>query len=183
ALNDAIINNIHLEDAYTKSVPAKTTQQLHVFKDSISFDECRFDFNYWLVVGKLKYLGQTTCSVIIFATHQVAKYSSNPRKEHREAILYLTHNLGLKLRPDVSKGFKCYCNADFAGNWNKDLVQIDPSTSKSQSGWVVFYAKCLVIWASKLQSQVALSTTNAEYIIMSMALRDIIPIMELMEDI
>ena len=37
-----------------------------------------------------------------------------------------------------------------------------------------------IIWASKLQSQVVLSITEAEYIAMSMALRDVIPIMELM---
>jgi hypothetical protein len=90
--------------------------------------------------------------------------------------------LGLKFRPNESKGFECYCDADFAGNWNKDFAQHDPSTAKSRSGWVIFYARCPIIWASKLQSQVALSTTEAEYIAMSMALRDVIPIMELMNE-
>jgi hypothetical protein len=51
---------------------------------------------------------------------------------------------------------------------------VDPSTAKSRSGWIVFYAACPVCWASKLQSQVALSTTEAEYIAMSQALRDVI---------
>ncbi len=55
----------------------------------------------------------------------------------------------------------------------------DPSTAKSRSGWVVFYARCPIIFASRLQSQVALSTTEAEYIALSTALRDVIPIMEL----
>ena len=118
----------------------------------------------------------------------VAKYSSNPREEHGEAIIYIvcylkkTRHLGLKFKPDESKGFVCYCDADFAGNWNKDFAQRDPSTAKSRSGWVIFYARCPIIWASKLQSQVALSTTEAEYIAMSMALRDVIPIMELMNE-
>ena len=39
-----------------------------------------------------------------------------------------------------------------------------------------------MIWASKLQSQVALSTRKAEYIAMSMALRDAIPVMEVLEE-
>jgi hypothetical protein len=39
-----------------------------------------------------------------------------------------------------------------------------------------------VSWASKLQSQVALYTTKAEYIAMSQALRDIIPIMGLLQE-
>jgi hypothetical protein len=38
-----------------------------------------------------------------------------------------------------------------------------------------------ISWASKLQSQIALSTTKAEYIAMSQALRDIIPIMNLLQ--
>ncbi len=60
---------------------------------------------------------------------------------------------------------------------------MDPSTAKSCSGWIVFYAGCPVCWASKLQSQVALSTTKAEYIAMSMALRDVIPVMDLIAEI
>eukprot|EP00804_Cyclotella_cryptica_P024037 CCRYP_007263-RA/>CCRYP_007263-RA protein AED:0.37 eAED:0.37 QI:0/-1/0/1/-1/0/1/0/131 len=82
-------------------------------------------------------------------------------------------------RPNESRGFECYCHADFAGNWNKDFAEHDPSTAKSRSGWVLFYARCPIIWASKLQSQVALSTTKAESITMSMALCDVTPVMEL----
>jgi hypothetical protein len=63
------------------------------------------------------------------------------------------------------------------------FAHVDPSTAKSRSGWIVFYAGCPVCWASKLQSQVALSTTEAEYIAMSMALRDVIPVMNLIEEI
>jgi hypothetical protein len=36
-----------------------------------------------------------------------------------------------------------------------------------------------ISWASKLQTQVALSTTEAEYIAMSQALHDVIPTMGL----
>ena len=60
---------------------------------------------------------------------------------------------------------------------------MDPSTSKSRSGWIIFYAGCPVSWASKLLSQVELYTTKAEkYIAMSQALRDIIPIMGLLQE-
>jgi hypothetical protein len=119
----------------------------------------------------------------MYATHQITKYSSDPRQSHGEAILYLirylkkTRDLGLRFKPDSNKGFECYCDADFSGLWNKAFAPVDPSTSKSRSGWNIFYAGCPVSWASKLQSQVALSTTEAEYIAMSQALCDIIPIM------
>jgi hypothetical protein len=146
------------------------------------------DFNYRSVVGKLNYFTQTTYPDIMYATHQIAKYSSDPRQSHGEAILYLicylkkARDLGLCFKPDSTKGFECYCDADFSGLWNKAFAPVDPSTSKSRSGWIIFYAECPVCWASKLQSQVAMSTTDAEYIAMSQALPDVIPSMGLLQE-
>jgi hypothetical protein len=125
---------------------------------------------------------------IMYATHQIAKYLSDPRQSHGEAILYLvrylkkTWDIGLKFTPDPTKGFECYCDSDFSGLWNKEFTPVDPSTAKSWSGWIIFYAGCPISWASKLQSQVALSTTEAEYIAMSQALRNVIPIMNLIQE-
>ncbi len=186
ALIDSIIDDAGLQDSKTKPVPAKVSLQLHAFKDEPVFD---LNFNYRSIVGKLNYVAQTTRPDIMYATHQVAKYSSDPRKSHGEAILYLvrylkkTRDYGLKFKPDPEKGFECYCDADFSGNWNRSFARVDPSTSKSRSGWIVFYAGCPVCWASKLQSQVALSTTEAEYIAMSQALRDVIPVMNLIQEL
>jgi hypothetical protein len=170
ALIDSIINNVNIGNSYTKPAPAKTSVQLHAYKDSPKFSDCDFNFNYRSVPGKLNYLCQTTRGDILFATHQIAKYSSDPRKEHGEAIIYLvqylkkTRHLGLRFCPDPSKGFECYCDSDFSRNWIRDYAQSDPSTAKSRSGWIIIYARCPIIWASKLQSQVALSTTETEYI-------------------
>jgi hypothetical protein len=67
--------------------------------------------------------------------NQIAKYSSDPRQSHGVAILYLVHylkkmhNLGLKFKPDPKKGFKCYCDVDFSGNWNREFAPVDPSTA------------------------------------------------------
>jgi hypothetical protein len=133
--------------------------QLHAFKVKPPFD---LNFNYRSAVGKLNYLAQTTRPDIMYGTHQIAKFSSDPRQSHDEAILYLvcylkkTCNLGLKFKPGPKKGFECYCDANFSGNWNKAFAAGDPSTAKSRSGWIIFYAGCPVSWASKLQSQVAL---------------------------
>ncbi len=124
----------------------------------------------------------------MYAMHQIAKYLSDPRQLHGEAILYLVrylkkmHNLGLKFKPDPKKGFECYCGADFSGNWNSEFAPVDPSTAKSWSGWIIFYAGCPISWASKLQSQITLSTTEAKYIAMSQELCDIIPIMNLLQE-
>ncbi len=97
------------------TVPAKVSLQLHEFKDEPPLD---LDFNYRSAVGKLNYLAQTTRPDIMYATHQIAKYSSDSRQSHGKAIPYLvcylkkTRDLGLKFKPDPKKGFKCYCDAD-----------------------------------------------------------------------
>jgi hypothetical protein len=124
----------------------------------------------------------------MYATHEISKYSSNPTQTHGEAILYIvcylkkTRYLGFKFKPKPEKAFECYCDADFSGNWNKEFAQVDMSTAMSCSGWIVFYAGCPICWA-KLQSQVALSTTEAEFIALSMALRDVIPILDIIDEI
>ena len=117
ALIDSIIEDVHLTHSRkVKQVPAKASQNLHAHKDSPLYCE---DFNYCSVVGKLNYIAQTTRPDILAATHMVAKYSHDPRKEHGLAILHLvmylkhTRHIGLRFKPDPSKGFKNYCDADF----------------------------------------------------------------------
>ncbi len=75
-LTDAIIDDVGLKDAKVKPVPAKVSLKLHAFKDKPPFD---LDFNYRSAVGKLNYLAQTMRPDIMYTTHQIAKYSSNPR--------------------------------------------------------------------------------------------------------
>jgi hypothetical protein len=89
--------------------------------------------------------------------------------------------MGMYLRPN-GHSFEVYADADFCGLWGT----IDPSnpiTSKSRTGYVVMYSGCPIIWASQLQSEIALSTTEAEYIALSTALRQTIPLMRLVKEI
>ncbi len=184
-LIDSNIDDVSLKDAKVKPVPAKVSLQLHVFKNKPPVD---LNFNYRSAVGKLNYLAQTSLPDIIYATHQIAKYLSDPTESHGEAILYLVcHlkkmcNLGLKFKPDSKKGFECYCDGDFSGNWNKEFALVDPKTAKSPGRLIIIYMGCPISWASKLQSQVELSTTEAKYIAMLQALHEVIPIMNLLQD-
>jgi hypothetical protein len=44
------------------------------------------------------------------------------------------------------------------------------------------YHGCPILWVSQLQSVFALSTTEAEYVALSTALRDVIPVIELLKE-
>ena len=46
----------------------------------------------------------------------------------------------------------------------------DPISVKSRTGYVIMYNGSLLMWISKLQTQIALSTLEAEYILLSLNL-------------
>jgi hypothetical protein len=86
ALIDSIISDVALNDSKVKAVPAKVSEILHTHLDKPPFS---LNFGYHSVISKLNYLAQTTRPDIVYATHQLAKYSSDPREPHGEAVLYL----------------------------------------------------------------------------------------------
>jgi hypothetical protein len=103
-----------------------------------------------------------------YAIHQCARFCSEPKESHAEAVkrigryLIGTKDKGIIIDPK-SNSFDCFVDADFVGNWNRMHAQSDPGTAKSRTGYVIMYASCSVVWAFKLQREVALSTTEAEY--------------------
>ena len=147
------------------------------------FDE---DWNYRSVVGKLNFLEESARPEIAYAVHQCARFSSNPKKSHANAIKYLcrylmgTKDKGLILKADPTKSFEVHVDCDFAGNWIKEDAMNDPSTAKSRTGYVISYGGYHIIWASKLQTEVVLSSTESEYVGLSESLRVAIVMMSLL---
>jgi hypothetical protein len=69
----------------------------------------------------------------------------------------------------------CYVDADFAGLWPHE-DKTDPICVKSRTGFVICISDCPVVWASKLQPDIALSTMESEYTALSTAMKDVIPL-------
>ena len=61
-------------------------------------------------------------------------------------------------------------DADFAGGWSREVGD-DSDSVMSRTRIVIIYANCLVYWRSSLQTEIALITAEAEYIVLSYALR------------
>jgi hypothetical protein len=76
--------------------------------------------------------------------------------------LIASKDQGIILNPK-DHSFDCWVNANFVGNWDRVNANVDPSTAKSCMGYVIAYGRCPISWASKLQTEVALSTTGAKY--------------------
>jgi hypothetical protein len=84
--------------------------------------------------------------------------------------------------PNKELAVDCYVDADFAGLWNHEDDQ-DPLCVKSRTGYVLMLANCPLVWVSKLQTEVAVSTMEAEYVALSQAMRDLIPLRELVKEV
>ena len=81
------------------------------------------------MIGKINYLDQCTRPDIVYAVHQCARFSSNPRKENTDAVEYIgpylkgTSELGISFNPDISKSFECFADADSFVNWSHSFTK------------------------------------------------------------
>jgi hypothetical protein len=137
----------------------------------------------------LNFLEKGTRPDIAYATHQCARFSDDTRTSHEDAVMWLckcllaTKDDGIIYDPKRNQSIEVYADADFCGSWNKVTAPQDISTSKSRTGYIVYFSACPIVWTSKLQTQIALSTTEAEYISLSQSLRESIPLIQLVREV
>lgn len=185
-LVDQILDDLKMNDSNvkTKDTPAATGTILRKFADSPDFDN---SFHYRSVIGKLNYLEKCTRPDIAYAAHQCARFTEHPKVEHAKAVRWLarylkgTRNKGIIMRPDETKNMCMYVDADFAGNWNREEAN-DRDTARSRHGYTITYLNCPIVWKSQMQSEIALSSTESEYIGISQGLREAIPIMKTLDE-
>ena len=136
-------------------------------------------WNYRQAIGMLTYLQNTTRPDISMAVHQAARFCTHPMLSHERAVKrigrYLsgTKDKGINFKPDLKKGVQCFVDADFAEGWAKADAN-NPDNVLSRTGFVIFYANCPLLWASRLQTEITLSTAEAEYVALSTAMREVI---------
>jgi hypothetical protein len=135
----------------------------------------------------MNYLEKSTWGDLAFSVHQCTRYMSQPMRSHGEAVkrigryLLGTWDKGFIVGPDMQKSFECCVDADYCGNWDPTHYE-DPNSAKSRTGYIIMYYGCPILWASCLQSVFALSTTEGEYVALSTALRDVIPVIDLLQE-
>jgi hypothetical protein len=138
-------------------------------------------WSYRSVVGMLLYLSTNTRPDIAFAVSQVARFSHNPKKSHASAIktivryLQRTYDKGMIVKPTGDLTLDCYVDADFAGLHRRD-PDSSPSSAKSRTGYIITLGGCPILWKSHLQSEISLSTLEAEYSALSSAMRTLLPL-------
>ena len=64
--------------------------------------------------------------------------------------------------PKIDKGLKCLVDAGFSGGEGSTNESDDPASVYSGTGYIIKYRNYPILWASKLQSGIYLSTTEVE---------------------
>ncbi|XP_070035166.1 secreted RxLR effector protein 161-like [Nicotiana tomentosiformis] len=130
------------------------------------------------IIWPLLYL---TASIldIVFDVGICARFQSNPNESHLKAakriLRYLkgTHDLVLYYPSGDNFDLIGYADADYAGY----LVD-----RKSTFGMVHFLDSCLILWGTRKQNSVALSTVEAEYIATASCCAQLLWIKQQLED-
>ena len=185
-LIDQILKDMNLDHSkvHSKSTPAAASKILLSHPKTENFDG---SFHYRSIIGKLNYLEKSCRPDIAYAVHQCARFSSQPKKKHGEAVRWLvkylkgTRDKGTILKPKRGRGLEVYVDADFAGNWSREESN-DRDTARSRHGFVILYEGCPILHKSQLQTEIALSSTESEYTGLSYALREAIPIMRILKE-
>lgn len=73
-------------------------------------------------------------------------------------------------------------DADFCGLWGSEDPN-DPVVAKSRTGYLLTLAGCPLMWVSKLQTETSVSTMMAEYVALSTAMRDMLPLREMVKTV
>jgi histone deacetylase 1/2 len=186
-LIDSIISDCGLSKANAKPKDTPALSSKILLRDENGEPWPDEKWKYRSIIGKFNFLEKSTRPDIAYAVHQCARFTANPKLSHAEAIKtivrYLkgTREMGIILNPR-QQSVECFADASFGGDWYKPTAAHDRTTAKSRTGYVITYCGCPIVWASKLQTEIALSTTEAEYIALSTALREVIPMMDLIQE-
>ena len=87
---------------------------------------------------------------------------------------------GIVYKPDKTKSIENFVDALFASEWNTEWID-EPSSVMSRTGYVIMYANFPIIWCSKLQTEISLSTRENEYVVLSQLLRDVKPLIGMLK--
>ncbi|KAL5538348.1 hypothetical protein UlMin_042297 [Ulmus minor] len=142
---------------------------------------------YSNAIGSLMYSMVSTIPNLSFVMSVLSRYMSNPGKKHWEVAKWLfryikgTSNVGLIYEQKEGTKLKLegFVDSDYARN--KD-------NRRSTTAYMFCLNGCYISWKSKLQPIVALSTTEAEYIAATKAIKEalwlqgILQELKLMED-
>lgn len=156
--------------------PAPTPMDTSLLNDASEESPCNAPYRE--LVGSLLYLSTCTRPDISTSVSIVSRHVQNPTHKHwimaKRILKYILGTQQYKLLVGGGKELSIYSDADFAN---------DKRTRRSRTGYIVYLGKGAVSWQSHLQSTVALSTAESEYMAITHAVKEGTWIHKLVQDI
>ena len=125
---------------------------------------------YQQQIESLMYLITSTRLDLAFAVSNCAKYMSNPNKEHFNTLNRIWQYLRTTKEKELlynksNPKLIGYVDSNWGGNY---------STRKSTFGYIFLLGNTPISWSSKLQKSVALSSCEAEYMVLKEATKELL---------
>jgi hypothetical protein len=162
-----------------QSMPTLMVMYLKKMNEA-SIDSGEIDLHlYRQLIGSLMYLVNTKPD-ICYAVNVLSQFMSQPRQTHwittKHVLRYLQGTIGYGLRyaSSVDMRLQGYAVAD----WARSAVDL-----KRTSSCCFTLRSALVSWCSRKQNSVALRTAKAEYIALSVAMREAVWLCKLFADL
>ena len=157
---EAVLARFGMADCRPLSTPMEPNLQLQ--KSTAPVDFC-LKRRYLQAIGSLMYAMLGTRPDLCHAVGYLSRFSDNPTHAHWNTIIHVfrylagTLDYGLYYTNGTSPthGFSAYSDTDWASCIN---------TSRSTMGYVFTLSGAAISWSSRLQTRVAKSSTDAEYI-------------------
>lgn len=164
-----IIKECKLEACRTVRAPLEPGERLQRCETESS--ECNQvdGWFYRSIVGKLNYLASTTRPDLMFSLSYLSQFTRCPHRSHMEAlkrvVRYLsgTYSMGLKYNKSGPL-LEAFCDSDWAGSPDR----------RSYTGYVIKMSGGSVGWEAKKQPTIALSSTEAEYMALTSAAKELL---------
>ena len=161
---DKILHKFNMSECNSSPTPAIEGLQLQTLQDKAT------DFDYRGLVGSLLYLMLGTRPDIAWIVNRLSQHLNNPGQEHVNAAKHVLRYL--KGTRDLGLGFTKFNIHTLTGYTDSDWAS-NTEDRKSTSGYL-FKTTGPISWKTKRQPTVALSSTEAEYISLAEAIKEMI---------
>lgn len=172
---ERLLVKFNMDKCKVKSTPIETNLKLKLGEGTPLKQE-----PYRELIGCLTYLAITTRADICFAVSYFSRFQSQPTQENwnylKRTLRYLKKTKDLKLVYSATSNsvLQAYSDADWASDIN---------SRKSTSGLVIKVFNNMVLWATRKQVCVALSSCEAEYIALSVTISEVLWFQKLLGDL
>lgn len=174
-----VLRKFDMQDCKMMSTPMDLNFNVKILNDSsdLVIDKniekiCR------KIIGCLSYAALGTRPDICVAVSILSRYQNRANNILLAALKRVLRYI--KCTIDYKLIYKCdnsklvgYCDAD----WGGDLRE-----RRSTTGYCFMFANCLILWSSKKQASVSLSSTESEYVAISTAATDACWLIHLLKD-